>query len=129
NVIEEYPDYMLKAHSGDRALSLLLSMHGGFCILENVTCVYRVHSGGVFSNILYEKEKRNAISINNIQLLEDFNVYSKFVYKKSVNLTVSKLSKKILLNRRFLLNKSSRDLYKNLIFKDWISLFKNKIFK
>ena len=129
NVITHYPDFLLNAKSGDRALSLLLTLHGDFYNLDQVTCVYRVHDGGVFSNILHEKEKRNDVSLSNIQLLKDFNLYSDYKFATAIKKTISKLSKKILISRKFTSKEINYGLYSNLVLKDWVSIAKHKILK
>ncbi|WP_026934162.1 glycosyltransferase [Christiangramia echinicola] len=122
NLIHDFPNFFYEAKSGDRALSLLLSVHGSFYCMGDVTCVYRVHNGGIFSNIIEKKEKRNDITRNNIKLLQDFDIHSNFVFTKIIKQTISNLSKKVLINSKSELKMS---LIRNLTLRDFLSYIKN----
>lgn len=128
NLFSAYPDFIFKAKSGDRALSLLLANKGGFYFLNENTSIYRVHNQGVFSQVLSNRKERNLISLNNIYLLEEFNRYSNKKYDANIVRAISSLSKKILLKQS--IKESLRNgVFKNLTLRDKISYLKNRILK
>ncbi|SDS25210.1 glycosyltransferase [Christiangramia echinicola] len=128
NCIKDWPNFIFKYRSGDRAVSLLLLDHGNFFYLDEVTCIYRIQSGGVFSSIKDNVRKRNDITKENIKLLKDFNSYYNFKYDTVFKKAISQLSKKVLLRDRSLLfSSNSLKFLQSLNFKDSLSLFKNLI--
>lgn len=122
NTIKEFPDFMVQRQSGDRALSLLLASAGEFKYLDEVTCVYRVHAGGLFSGGLKDKSRRNRIYKDNIELLKSFDLHSNGKFHSAISKAISLQAKKVLLGGNF---KNHLDLFSKLSFRDTFSLCKN----
>jgi len=78
NCIATYPDFFIQTKSGDRALALLLMMHGKFKYFDENMSVYRIHDGGISRNL--STEKLIAFKDSNIELLEQFNVFSEYKF-------------------------------------------------
>ena len=121
-----FPKFMYQAMSGDYSLALLLACRGDFYYLDNVTCVYRMHGGGVFTSIKDDKKIRTRINFNSIELLKNFNEFSNFKFKQEVRITISSLSKKILLRNKLRLETSLLfNLMSNLSARDNFSVIFN----
>lgn len=122
NEIKGFPDFMVQRQSGDRALSLLLASAGKFKYLDEVTCVYRVHAGGLFSAGLKDKSRRTLIYEDNIKLLKSFDRYSNGKFHSAISKAVSIQAKKILLGGNL---KNHLGLFPELNLRDTFSLCKN----
>jgi hypothetical protein len=82
--ILNYPSFFTEFKSGDRLLGLLLADKGNFYFLNESTCVYRKHSGGTFSSIVKDQDKRIEIDLDNIKLLQTFDAYTNSNYRQSI---------------------------------------------
>lgn len=130
NVIKNWPEFSFNYRSGDRILSLLLANQGDFYYLDEITCAYRRHSGGVFSSIKNKSKIRQKLNYENIKLLKEFNLYTDCKYHKDIKKSTSKLAKTGLLRDRSLIfNKQTKDALKELNCLDWISFLKEIILK
>lgn len=119
----EFPWFIYKTLSGDYALSLILACYGNFYYLNEVTCAYRIHAGGVFTAIMHNMDKRSEINLNSIELLTNFNTYSSYRFNKEVKKKISLISKKILLRQhRKAIPESRIKLMSNLSFRDKLAL-------
>lgn len=122
NVIKDWPKFIYKYRSGDRAMSLLLLEFGDFYLLNKFTTVYRQHGGGVFNSIKEDNEVRRQICLDNIKLLEDFNKFSNQRFGKAVRITQSKLAKiSLLKDKKIDLQYENRQIFSYLNSKDWLS--------
>lgn len=122
----KFPDFMYPSLAGDRSLSLLLLQEGNFYFLNENTCVYRQHSGGVFNSIKNNNIKRTNLILNNIDILHKFDNYSNYKFKREIKNTISLLSKKVLIrNKQNFISPQFLKLLKNLTIKDFLSLIKN----
>ncbi len=129
NLINDYPNFIFKAKSGDRALSLLLADKGDFYFLNEITAVYRRHSGGIFSSIRNNKSARKNISKDNIELLREYNLYTQFQYNTIIKKAISKLTKKAFLYDRKNIQLKHSFLNKDLSWPDKFSLLIHTIKK
>ncbi len=80
-------DYALmpKANTaGDVRRAAYLATKGAFYYLNDVTCVYRMHSGGAYSSIINKEEKFVNDKNNRIRFLNEFNVFTQGKYNKAV---------------------------------------------
>lgn len=75
--ILEYPDWFTKISSGDKAVLLLISLHGQFIYLSQNLSVYRSHPGGI-SNTHFGIKKVYEMSL----LLNSFDDYTNNKYTK-----------------------------------------------
>ncbi len=126
NLIRNFPDFVIHAKSGDRWLSLLLAEKGKFYLLNENTCVYRIHQGGMFSSIAHNFSERLGIDYNNLQLLRDFDHYSKDKYHHCIKRTLSNYSQRIL--RKYpkeVIGEEKKNLQANLNCIDWLKFIKN----
>ena len=83
----DLPSWFLNASIGDFPLALLIANHGYFYYIDEIMSVYRTGVKGSWSDRMYSKGAiQNAIKINKecIQILEDFNIYTKFKYKQEI---------------------------------------------
>lgn len=122
----DYPDFSSQFKSGDRLLSLLLAEKGDFFLLNEVTCVYRRHEGGVFSSIKKDKQKRLDIDFDNIKLLQRVNVHFDYRYNKLFKREISMIAKRALLKveKESILHNFKVN-YKLLNFRDMVSFAYN----
>ena len=123
-----YPIFIKIAMSVDRALAYFLLSKGNIYVLNYSSCVYRKHQHGVFTSIKDNAPKQHEFAINNIEILESFNIYSEFKYKREIKIAKSKVSKYFLLKFNSLGHrKLGKSLYKHLSFGDWISFVFNLV--
>lgn len=114
-------DYALmpKANtSGDVRRAAYLATKGAFYYLNDVTCVYRMHSGGAYSSIINKEEEFLNDKNNRIRFLSEFNDFTKGKYKYAVKDGVAIVQliilqfyfkKNVLLALKYLKNISIRD--------------------
>lgn len=130
NLSMNYPDFMYNVKAGDWALMLMLSSIGDIKYLNQTTCVYRKHSGGVFTSIEKNTNKRRLMNINSISFLQELNKY--LDYKKNDHITtkISQLSKRIILRspkNKFV--KGNIIYFKQLKTTDILSLLKHLLIR
>ncbi|MDR5590576.1 glycosyltransferase [Christiangramia sediminicola] len=130
NKIRDWPNFMFNYRSGDRILSLLLSLYGEFYYHDEITCAYRLHDQGVFNSIKENANVRQKINYENIQLLKDFDDFSKKKYHRAIKKNTSRLAKVGLLkNNKIVLDKPTRMALRELNFLDWLSFLKTYLLK
>lgn len=122
NQFEQFPQFLMERQSGDRALSLLLASQGKFKYLDQLTCVYRVHSGGLFSGGMNDSLKRVRIFKDNIKLLKSFDQYSQKRFHSAISKAISLQAKKALLAGKV---EKNFILFRELTLKDSLSFCKN----
>lgn len=83
----DYPNFLFKAKSGDRALRLFLMTKGKFHFINKQMCAYRKHNNGVTQggNVAV----RVQFVKSNIDLLNNFNEYSSYQYNKTITSEIS----------------------------------------
>lgn len=126
NQIKEWPDFIFKHKSGDRALGMLLADKGDFYLLNEVTCVYRRHDSGVFSSVMNSDTKRKEINRSNIELLKDFDIYSNKKYHINIKKAISKRALMALLRGN---DAQDKEFYPYLTIPDKLRFVKNKYLK
>jgi glycosyltransferase involved in cell wall biosynthesis len=128
NTRKEWPDFMFKHKSGDRALSLILAELGDFYLFNEITCAYRRHEGGIFSSIKNDLGKRNIITMDNVKLLEEFNLTYHNKYNDAVKKAISRLILTLFVRDKSLLLKKYTLVYLRMMkVKDILRLIKNFI--
>ncbi|MCC5919851.1 MAG: glycosyltransferase [Cyclobacteriaceae bacterium] len=127
NVTINTPEFMQKTKSGDRVLSLLLLEKGDFYFHSDVSSVYRIHSGGIYSSTRNEKGKMSEFNIQNINLLVNYNVYTNRKFSQEITKALSKEAREVIINSRWF-DKSVWSLYKFIKPKDALRIIKYKIF-
>lgn len=129
NKLKELPSFFLDVKSGDRALILLLANLGEIYFLNEVTCVYRKHSGGIYTSIENNNSKRLEIDLNNIKLLDNFNEFTNCKHQGLIETIKSNYSQRILIKYpKELIKNLKPKLIANLLFLDKIRLLKNSVF-
>jgi glycosyltransferase involved in cell wall biosynthesis len=115
-----------KSISGDTVLSLSLLLSGKFFYLNEVMSVYRVHSKGVYSEIILNNhiKKHISLSLSNIDVLRKYDCLSNGIHKVYVKDTVKNYYIKILRLRKIRLFRDFRYLIKIPI-RDALYLIKN----
>ncbi len=127
NKVLKYPSFMLKANSGDWALALLLTSKGYMGFLNYITCVYRKHSGGVFTAIENNKDVRTRINQNSIDFLKELNLHLNYKKNKQIKKRISDLAKKILMRKplKEIFTINNINYFKLLTMRDFLSLLKH----
>lgn len=126
NIINPLPSFFNEAEAGDRALALLLGRLGDLALLNEITCVYRKHDGGVFTSIINNNTRRLEIDKSNIELLKKFNSYSNFQYDNQIRKAISTRSLISLLRfKENTFNRNKRGLFLNLNLMDTLRFIKN----
>lgn len=74
NQFAEYPDFMMKSLSNDRALTYFLMLHGKFWLINKKMCVYRVHASGLIA--AGDKKVRLKYLVSNIELTNNFAIFT-----------------------------------------------------
>lgn len=119
----EYPDFLKRAKSGDRALRLFLMTKGKFHFIDKKMCAYRLHSSGVTKG--GSKTARIPFIESNIELLNDFNIYSNEKYKEIIYDELSKMAK----NYAYFTGTISNKYSKHLNFIDKFKIIVYKVIK
>lgn len=127
NSLPPYPDFLKKANSGDRPLGLLLLSLGDFYLLNQITCVYRRHDGGVYTSIRENKKLKGDFKLHNIELLRSFNAYSDFKYNKIIKGLISGIRRDLMLKKHP--SAFSIAAIKDVSIRDWCSYFYHSFFK
>ena len=91
NQFTEFPDFMMKSLSNDRALTYFLMLQGKFWYINQKMCVYRVHSSGLIA--AGDKTVRLKYLVSNIELTNNFAHFcsnnlplQKLIYAERANL-------------------------------------------
>ncbi|PDS24630.1 glycosyltransferase family 2 protein [Flavobacterium branchiophilum] len=95
NYFEKFPKFFYETQSGDRALALLLMLKGKFKFINENMSVYRIHDGGISRNL--STEKLIGFKESNIQLLENFDVYSNFKFHSIIQDEISSQVRNIII--------------------------------
>lgn len=126
NSLGNFPSFFLDARSGDRALALLLSNLGEIHFLNEITCVYRKHGGGIYTAIENDNFKRLEIDLNNMDLLKNFNEFTNHKHEEIIRKMLSNYSQRVLTKYfKELTNPIKSQLKNNLLFIDKIRFLKN----
>ncbi|MFN3555778.1 MAG: glycosyltransferase [Bacteroidales bacterium] len=79
-ITENYPDFLLNAKAGDRAISLFLITKGRFYYIAEKMSVYRFHQGGVSFSDTVSPDSHSKRVQSNMDLLKEFDLFSNGVY-------------------------------------------------
>lgn len=121
-LMENVPDFYLRAHVGDYPMQLILASKGSVYYFNKCMAVYRIGVKGSWSNRrnIGESNKEKMIRINkgDITLLTEFNSFTNFLYKREIEFTVLKKEFEIQLLKG---NKSAMKDCKYKEYKDGLS--------
>ena len=84
------PSFSLETKAGDSALAFTLLGIGNFYYSNELMCIYRKHSGGVFTSINHNKEKKFEDIKSNIRLLINFRAFYGSEFNKFFNKAIQK---------------------------------------
>ncbi|MCX7638155.1 MAG: glycosyltransferase [Cyclobacteriaceae bacterium] len=94
--LKSIPDYFWSFRSGDSFLIYFLALFGPGKSLPFIGSVYRAHSTGIYSSIVYCSDKIQAFFLDCIQLLNKFNEVTNYNYDYYINKAILIRSIKIL---------------------------------
>ncbi|KQL33474.1 hypothetical protein AN959_17660 [Psychrobacillus sp. FJAT-21963] len=93
-LMEDPPDFYMRAHVGDYPMQLILASKGYAYYMDKYMAVYRIGVKGSWSSRKSKGEnyKGKMININggDIALLKDFNNFTRFKYEKAIENTILK---------------------------------------
>jgi len=67
--------------SGDVVLAAKLALSSNLYYMNNVTCVYRMHQGGVYSSVLIDKKEYLKTKLCGISFLRELNQFTNNIYE------------------------------------------------
>jgi len=106
--------------NGDNLLIMILSMEGDIYYFNQITCIYRVWSGGIYSSIMNDIGERIALKKRTVTGLKKLMKISNQPYRRYIKIRISSESLFILHNGR--ISKNIKYMI-NLNIKDAIRLF------
>ena len=129
--MQEIPKFYLISPVGDYPLQILHSTKKYAIFLKNNMSIYRINTGTSWSNSNNSKEKQMKALIGIVNMLKEFNKYSKEKYQNSISVILKDMSYKILrYNLEVILTKTEcKKYYENLGLKEKIRIFRKKIKK
>tara|TARA_Y100000385_G_scaffold286579_1_gene348874 strand:- start:1945 stop:2952 length:1008 start_codon:yes stop_codon:yes gene_type:complete len=128
-VVNSFVNTRVNSFSGDWKLSLYILLIGKFYFLSDIMSVYRVHEGGILSNLVrYEKDVKRHIEIClvNIEMLKEFNELSKGKYNELIKKEIDKLYIKTLKQRRINIIRD-REILMRIPFRDAFYLIRRSL--
>ena len=110
-VIENLPDWYLKAPVGDYYLQILGSLNGGALYLNEKMAVHRINLNGSWTNMLNNADFRLEFCIQHLETLDLIDSYIG-IFRNEFKKVKKKLLRSIL-NDRFIMVKARKEIYLN----------------
>lgn len=99
--IDKLPSWYINASIGDFPTALLVGNYGYFYYIDEMMSAYRTGVSGSWTSRMFngKDDIQNSIKVNQecIQILNDFNRYSKYQFKQEVNNAIKERKARILL--------------------------------
>lgn len=122
--IENLPQFFMDAHVADYPLQLILASKGQVYYMDEPMSAYRVGIQGAWTTNLRAgndaKNKDIKNCVNDIKVLKEFDVYTMYRYKKTIDLVINNRNMLMLLisrNKGEIKKSQCKDYYNSLKFK------------